>query len=71
MVPVLVILTVVVFIIVDLILRNLLKAAEHRKIQKKRKEALDIGLRLDFTEEAPHFKMCGGGQSEGENFGRR
>lgn len=56
MVPILVILTVVVFIFVDLALRKILKAGEHKKIQKKRKEALDIGLRLDFTDEALSLK---------------
>lgn len=56
MVPILVILTVVVFIVVDLALRKILKAGERKKIQKKRKEALDIGLRLDFTDEALSLK---------------
>ena len=36
MVPILVILTVVVFILVDLALRKVLKSIEHRKIQKAR-----------------------------------
>lgn len=56
MVPILVILTVVVFIVVDLVLRKILKGIEHRKIQKKREEALDAGLRLDYTDEALTLK---------------
>ncbi|MFC2161672.1 response regulator [Acidobacteriota bacterium] len=56
MVPILVILTVVVFIVVDLALRKILKGIENRKIQKKREEALDTGLRLDYTDEALSLK---------------
>jgi CheY-like chemotaxis protein len=56
MVPILVILTVVVFILVDLALRNILKTIERRKIQKAREEALDSGLRLDYTDEAVSLK---------------
>jgi len=56
MVPILVILTVVVFILVDLALRKTLKAIERRKLQKKREEALDVGLRLDYTDEALTLK---------------
>jgi len=56
MVPILVILTVIVFIVVDLVLRKILKGIEHRKIQKKREEALDTGLRLDYTDEALTLK---------------
>ncbi|MGB2906743.1 MAG: response regulator [Candidatus Aminicenantaceae bacterium] len=56
MVPILVILTVIVFIIVDLALRKTLKAIDRRKTQKKREEALDAGLRLDYTDEALTLK---------------
>ena len=56
MVPILVILTVVIFIFVDLALRKMLKAIEFRKLQKKREEALDAGLRLDYTDEALTLK---------------
>ncbi|MFC2142108.1 response regulator [Acidobacteriota bacterium] len=56
MVPILVILTVIVFFIVDLALRKTLKAIESRKTQKKREEALDAGLRLDYTDEALSLK---------------
>lgn len=52
MVPLIVILTVVVFIAVDLALRATLKTIEQRKIQQARLAALDIGLRLDSTDEA-------------------
>lgn len=56
MVPILLILTIFIFIIVDIVLRKILKDSEFKKIQKKRKEALDIGLRLDFTDEARSLK---------------
>jgi CheY-like chemotaxis protein len=56
MVPILVILTVIVFFIVDLALRKTLRAVERRKTQKKREEALDAGLRLDYTDEALSLK---------------
>jgi FixJ family two-component response regulator/glycine cleavage system H lipoate-binding protein len=56
MVPILVILTVVVFFLVDLALRKALKSIERRKVQKAREEALDAGLRLDYTDEAVSLK---------------
>lgn len=56
MVPILVILTVIVFILVDFALRKTLKTLERRKLQKKREEALDAGLRLDYTDEALTLK---------------
>lgn len=52
MVVLIVVVTIVVFIIVDLSLRILLKAREELKVAKERKEALDIGLKLDFSDEA-------------------
>ena len=56
MVPLLVILTIIVFIIVNLVLRLIMQNIERRKIKKARKEALDIGLRLDYTDEALSLK---------------
>lgn len=56
MVVIIVILTVVVFILVDLALRLIMRKIEQSKIKKERKEALDIGLRLDFTDEAKSLK---------------
>jgi FixJ family two-component response regulator/glycine cleavage system H lipoate-binding protein len=56
MVPILVILTVAVFFVVDLALRKTLKSIERRKIHKAREEALDTGLRLDYTDEAVSLK---------------
>jgi len=56
MVPLLVILTVIVFIIVNLVLRLIMQNLERRKIRKARAEALDTGLRLDYTEEAVSLK---------------
>ena len=52
MVILIVVITIVVFIVVDLSLRILLKARHEMKIARERKEALDIGLKLDFSDEA-------------------
>jgi len=56
MVPVIVILTIIVFILVDVITRLAMKRHEERKLLKEREEALDIGLRLEFTGEAKSLK---------------
>lgn len=56
MVVLIVILTVVVFVLVDLALRFLMKRIQESKIRKEREKALDIGLRLEFTEEAISLK---------------
>lgn len=56
MVPILVILSVIIFLLGDLAIRKTLKAIEHKKVQKAREEALDTGLKLDFTDEAVSLK---------------
>ncbi len=56
MVPLLVILSVIVFILVDLGLRLMLKKAQAKKIRKAREEALDTGLSIDYTDEAVSLK---------------
>lgn len=56
MVVVLVLLTIVVFVLVDLGLRIFLKKIEQARLQKEREEALDIGLKLEFTDEARSLK---------------
>jgi len=56
MVPLLVILTIIVFIFVDLALRLIMRNLEKRKIRRAREEALDTGLRLDYTDEALSLK---------------
>jgi CheY-like chemotaxis protein/glycine cleavage system H lipoate-binding protein len=56
MVVLIVVLTVVVFFIVDLALRLLIKRIQEAKIRKERDLALDIGLKLDFTNEAETLK---------------
>ena len=52
MVPLIVILTVVVFVVVDLLLRTTLTTIEHRRIRQARAAALDIGLRLEHVDDA-------------------
>jgi CheY-like chemotaxis protein len=56
MVAVLVLLTVVVFVLVDLALRVSLKKIEQARSRKQREEALDIGLKLEFADEAKSLK---------------
>lgn len=56
MIIALVLLTIVVFILVDVIARTTIAKLQARKIQIKRQEALDIGLKLDYTDEARSLK---------------
>ena len=44
--------TIIVFIIVDILLRVLLKRMRATQLRKEREQALDIGLKLDVSEEA-------------------
>jgi DNA-binding response OmpR family regulator len=55
-VALIVVLTIVAFVVVDLVLRVLLKRARDTRLQKEREEALDIGLKLDVSEESPSLK---------------
>jgi CheY-like chemotaxis protein/glycine cleavage system H lipoate-binding protein len=48
--------TIVVFALVDLLLRMLLNKSRETRIRKERAEALDTGLKLDVSEEAPTLK---------------
>ena len=56
MIVVLFLLSVLVFLVVDLLLRLVLKKRQDAKLRKERAEALDRGLRLDFTEDAVSLK---------------
>ncbi len=51
-VPLIVITTIVMFVVVDLVLRMLLKRVRDTRQKKAREQALDIGLKLDVSEEA-------------------
>jgi len=55
-VPLIVITTIVVFIAVDLALRVLLKKVRDARLTRERERALDIGLKLDVSEEARTLK---------------
>lgn len=52
-VPLIVVVTVVVFVLVDFALRKVLQRARQDRLRKEREEALDSGLKLDVSEEAP------------------
>lgn len=56
MVVIIVLLTIAIFLLVDLALRVALKRREEARLRREREEALDTGLRLDFTEEAASLK---------------
>jgi len=55
-VALIVVTTIVVFILVDLALRVLLKRSRETKLRLEREHALDTGLKLDVSEEAPSLK---------------
>jgi len=55
-VALIVIITIVVFVVVDLVLRTLLKRMNEARMRTEREQALDIGLKLDVSEEAPTLK---------------
>jgi CheY-like chemotaxis protein len=56
MVPVLVLLTIALFIIINVLVRVVMDRMREAKARKQRLAALDIGLRLDFTDEAKSLK---------------
>ncbi len=56
MVLLIVVITVIVFVIVDFALRVFFQKQQELRLRKEREEALDIGLRLDFSEEATTLK---------------
>ncbi|MBE0613604.1 MAG: response regulator [Burkholderiales bacterium] len=56
MVLLIVVLTIIVFILVDFSLRVYFQRRQALKLKKEREEALDIGLRLDYSEEAKTLK---------------
>jgi len=55
-VALIVITTIVAFVVVDLILRVLLKRANETRMRREREHALDTGLKLDVSEEATSLK---------------
>ena len=48
--------SVVIFALVDYLLRVIIKHNETKRVHKKRAAALDLGLKLEFSEEAPSLK---------------
>lgn len=56
MVVLIVLVTFVVFVLVDLLLRLTLKRLEEQKIRRAREQALEVGLKLNFTDEANSLK---------------
>ena len=56
MVVLIVLVTFVVFVLVDLFLRLTLKRLEEKKVRLAREKALEVGLRLEFSDEAKSLK---------------
>lgn len=56
MVFLIVVVTVIVFIIVDFALRIYFQRRQELKLKKEREEALDVALKLDFSDEAKTLK---------------
>ncbi len=56
MVLLIVVVTIIVFILVDFSLRVYFQKRQETKLRKEREQALDIGLKLDFSEEAKSLK---------------
>jgi DNA-binding response OmpR family regulator len=55
-VALIVITTIIAFILVDLVLRMLLKRMTETRLRREREHALDVGLKLDVSEEASTLK---------------
>jgi CheY-like chemotaxis protein/glycine cleavage system H lipoate-binding protein len=55
-VALIVISTIIAFIVVDLVLRVLVQRSRESRKLKERAEALDLGLKLDVSEESPSLK---------------
>ena len=56
MVLLIVVVTIIIFILVDFSLRIYFQKRSEQKLKKEREQALDIGLKLDFSEEAKTLK---------------
>ncbi len=56
MVLLIVVVTIIVFILVDFALRVFFQRKNESRLKKEREQALDIGLKLDFSEEAKTLK---------------
>ena len=56
MVALLVILMIIAFITADVAVRYLAQKRQEKKLRQEREEALDIGLKLEFTDEAKSLK---------------
>lgn len=55
-VALIVIFTIIAFVVVDLVLRMLLKRTTETRLRREREHALDVGLKLDVSEEASTLK---------------
>lgn len=55
-VALIVVTTIIVFLVVDILLRILLKRMRVSRTRKEREQALDIGVKMDVSEEAPSLK---------------
>ena len=56
MVAAMVIITVVAFVVVDLLIRFILRRSAAARVRREREEALETGLRLDLSEDTPSLR---------------
>ena len=52
-VALIVIITIVAFVVVDLLLRTLLRRKSEKRLKRERERAVDVGLKLDVSDESP------------------
>lgn len=57
-VALIVVTTIIVFLVVDVLLRLFLKRMRESRVRREREQALDIGLKLDVSDEAPSLKRA-------------
>ncbi len=71
MVLLIVVVTIIVFVLVDFLLRVYFQKRQELKLRKEREAALDIGLKLDYSEEAKTLKASRSKEPQSKNTGGR
>ncbi len=51
--------TIIAFVLLDLFVRTMIQISKNRKLAKIRREALDIGLKLEISPDTPTLKRVG------------
>ena len=58
MVALLVVVLIIAFITADVLIRLVARRLSETKVKKQREEALHVGLKLEFADEAKSLKEC-------------